>query len=393
MKRLVLIVGLVACSEDKPKKAPQATSKTPPAPSIGATTDAVEMLPSDGSPMNPFTIAEYSKEFASSTAVVVAKKFPAKLSPLAGAGVNLFALGKNVSWAIDGEPSSGFVLWIDDNANGDLSDDTARKFSKVGDVWEYQLTEAVPPAFGVDPVPAPTRLRFGKEGLRKQSALVRRGTLPLPKAPMKFALIGEHGQFGLDHHYIAFDLDRDGKLDLEQLDNPELFHVFEKTITIDDASYAFELVPDGSRLGLRPLKEKLAPRPPLSTGTPAPDFTVKDLDGKQVSLASLRGKVVLIDFWTTSCHPCIKSLPRLAELHAQYKAKGFELLAVASPSDDVRETLGANRAGISAIDEPAQSLYRVDRYPMQFLIGRDGNILCSRCQLAKVEQLLAETLR
>jgi thiol-disulfide isomerase/thioredoxin len=284
------------------------------------------------------------------------------------------------------------VIIIDDNANGDLSDDQVRRFQKVGDAWEYQLTMQVPPTFGDEPVPAPARLRFTKDGLKIQEALVRRGTLPLPKAPMQFALLGSMGQFGLDHHFIAFDLNRDGKLDVETLDNPELFHVFEKTITIDDASYAFELVPDGSRLGLRPLKEKLAPRPPLSSGTPAPDFTVTDLDGKQVSLASLRGKVVLIDFWATSCGPCVRALPRLAELHAKYKAKGFELLAVAEPSDDVREVLGSNRAGISAIDQPAQALYRVDRYPMQFLVGRDGTILCSRCQLAKVEQLLAEQL-
>jgi thiol-disulfide isomerase/thioredoxin len=215
----------------------------------------------------------------------------------------------------------------------------------------------------------------------------------MPKAPMQFALVGSDGQFGLDHHYIAFDLDRDGKLDVEALDNPELFHVFEKTITIDDASYAFELGANGGQLGLRPLKDKLPPRPPLSTGTPAPEIAVTDLDGKPATLSGLRGKVVLVDFWATSCHPCVKALPRLAEIRARYHAKGFELLSVAAPSDDVREVLGAYRAGIAAIDEPAQESYRVDRFPMQFLVGRDGTILCSRCQLDRVEQLVAEALK
>lgn len=389
---VLAVLVVAACSEDK-RKPPPPKPAPPPVTSIVGKTGPIEMLPSDGAPMNPFTIPEYAKEFASSTAVVVAKKFPAGLSKLAGAGVNLFAQAKNVSWVIDGEPTTGFALAFDENVNGDLSDDTRRPFTKVGDAWELNLVMQVPDTFSGAPVPAPVRIRFRNGALRIQRASIRRGTLPLPKAPMQFALVGEGGQFGLDHHFIAFDLDRDGTLDVENLDNPELFHVFEKTITIDDASYSFELVADGSQLGLRPLKDKLPPRPPLSTGTPAPDFAVTDLDGKPASLAALKGKVVLIDFWATSCHPCVKALPRLAELRAKYHTKGFELLAVAAPSDDVKDVLGTHRAGISAIDEPAQALYRVDRFPMQFLVDRDGTIACSRCQLEKVEHKLAELLK
>lgn len=389
-----LVLLAAACSEDKRKSPPKPVSVPSPAViSIRGATGPLELLPGDGSPMHPVTIAEYPKEYAPrADRVVVATKFPAGLSKLAGAGANLYAKGKNVSWVIDGEPTNGFALAFDENANGDLSDDTKRPFTKTADGWELALTLQMPPMFGDEPIPAPARIRFRNGDLRIQQAVVRRGTLPLPKAPMQFALLGDGGQFGMDHHYIAFDLDRDGKLDLESLDNPELLHVFEKTITIDDASYQFELTPDGASLGLRPLKAKLPPRAPLSTGTPAPDFAVTDLDGKPATLAGLRGKVVLIDFWATSCAPCVKALPRLKALHATYAPKGFELLAVAMPSDDVKDVLGANRAGISAIDEPAQEVYRVDRYPMQFLVGRDGNIVCSRCQLEVVEQKLAELL-
>ncbi len=391
--RVLLLAGLLACGDDKPKKQPPA-----PRPAVAAVksivgpSGPVEMMPSDGAPLLPLTLDGYAKEFAGKTSVVVATQFPPGLSKLAGAGVNFFARGKNVSWVIDGEPSRGFALAFDENANGDLRDDPKHSFKKVGDAWELMLTLEMQAMFSDEPVPTPARIRFRNGELRMQSAAVRRGTLPLPKAPMQFALVGEGGQFGLDHHYIAFDLDRDGKVDVEALDNPELFHVFEKTITIDDMSYAFEVGADGGQLGLRPLKDKLPPRPPLSTGTPAPDFAVTDLDGKPASLSGLRGKIVLVDFWATSCAPCVRALPRLAALRAKYHAKGFELLSVAAPSDEVREVLGAHRAGIASIDEPAQAAYRVDRYPMQFLVGRDGNILCSRCQLDRVEQLLAENL-
>jgi len=391
--RWLILVALVACGDEKKKPAPTPVPKTASRSVVGKS-GPIELLASDGAPMNPFTLAEYAKEFGSSTAVIVAKDFPAKASPLAGAGVNMFAQGKNVSWMIDGQPKVGFVFVYDENANGSLSDDPVHELQKVGDNWETTVTMQMPGMFSEDTIPAPARIRFtGKGELRVQRTHARKGTLPLPKAPMAFALIGDGGQFGLDHHYIAFDLNRDGALDLESLDNPELFGVFEKTITIDDVSYAFELTPDGGQLGLRPLAEKLPSRAPLATGTLAPDIAVKDLDGKPASLAALKGKIVLIDFWATSCAPCVKALPRLKELHAKYAPKGFELFAVAMPSDDVKEVLGTYRAGISAIDEPAQLTYRVDRFPMQYLVGRDGNILCSRCQLDKVESILAEQLK
>lgn len=391
--RTLLLIALVACGDEK-KPAPKPVVKPPASPSVVGKSGPIELLSSDGSPMNPFTLAGYATEFASNTSIVFAKQFPAKASPLAGAGVNMFAQGKNVSWMIDGQPKVGFVFIYDENANGTLADDPVHDLVKVGDNWDVTVTMQMPGMFSDDTIPAPARIRFtGKGELRVQRTHARRGTLPLPKAPMQFALIGDGGQFGLDHHYIAFDLNRDGVLDLESLDNPELFGVFEKTITIDDVSYAFELTPDGAQLGLRPLPEKLPARAPLATGTPAPDIALKDLDGKPASLAALKGKIVLIDFWATSCAPCVKALPRLKELHTKYAPKGFELLAVAMPSDDVKDVLGANRAGISAIDEPAQLTYRVDRFPMQYLVGRDGNILCSRCQLDKVESILAEQLK
>jgi thiol-disulfide isomerase/thioredoxin len=210
---------------------------------------------------------------------------------------------------------------------------------------------------------------------------------------MQFAVVGDSGQFGLDHQFIAFDLDRNGTLDTDTLDNPELFHIFEKAITLDDTSYSFELTPDGGQLTLHALPTRLPPRPPLTTGTAAPDIHVTDLDGTPASLWALHGKVVLLDFWSTTCHPCIKNLPRIHELHDKYASRGFEVFGVADSSEGVRETLGPHRVGIAAQDEAAQSAYRVDRFPMYFLLGRDGTILCSRCQLDKIEPMLEPALR
>jgi thiol-disulfide isomerase/thioredoxin len=394
--RLVLLVVLAACSQAKEKpraRAKPAPTATPAPPPLTATTGPVTMLAADGAPMNPFSIAEYKKDFATATNVVVARAFPDGLSPLAGAGVNVQALGKNVSWVIDGEPTKGFAFAYDENANGDLRDDPKRTFTKVGDVWELSFAMKLPDPFSGAPIDAPMRIRMRAGVLSFQKAIERRGTIALPKGPMQFALIGDSGQFGLDHQYIAFDLDRNGALDTDTLDNSELFHIFEHALTLDDTSYTFELAPDGSVLTLRPMKDRLPPRAPLTTGTPAPELSITDLDGKPATLSSLRGKVVLLDFWSTACHPCVKSLPHIAELRAKLHDRGFEVMAIADAQDGVRETLGTNRSGIEAQDDAAQAVYRVDRFPMYFLVGRDGTILCSRCQLDKLEPMIEPALK
>ena len=62
---------------------------------------------------------------------------------------------------------------------------------------------------------------------------------------------------------------------------------------------------------------------------PEPELTLKDLDGKDVTLASLKGKVVLVNFWATWCEPCKIEIPELIELQQEYGPKGFTVLGIA----------------------------------------------------------------
>src|ERR1700757_1184521 len=64
-------------------------------------------------------------------------------------------------------------------------------------------------------------------------------------------------------------------------------------------------------------------------GKSEPDLTLKDLDGKDVSLAQYRGRVVLVNFWATWCEPCKVEIPELIEMQQKYGAKGFTVLGVA----------------------------------------------------------------
>ncbi len=66
---------------------------------------------------------------------------------------------------------------------------------------------------------------------------------------------------------------------------------------------------------------------------PAPNFNYTLLDGARLSTQALRGKVVLVNFWATSCVTCVKEMPALMSTHRKYQAQGFETLAVAMSYD------------------------------------------------------------
>ncbi len=75
-------------------------------------------------------------------------------------------------------------------------------------------------------------------------------------------------------------------------------------------------------------------------GSPAPDFTLKNLDQQEISLKDYRGKVVLINFWGTWCRPCWKENQALLQIREKYRQKGFEVLSIVllSPEPSVRYT-------------------------------------------------------
>lgn len=76
------------------------------------------------------------------------------------------------------------------------------------------------------------------------------------------------------------------------------------------------------------------PRTSDAAGEMAADFTLRDLDGKSVSLSSFKGKVVLVNFWATWCLPCQKEMPELQKIYKDLEPKGFVVLSISA--DDAR---------------------------------------------------------
>ena len=112
-------------------------------------------------------------------------------------------------------------------------------------------------------------------------------------------------------------------------------------------------------------------------GTPAPQFTLPALDGKPISLADLKGKVVLLDFWATFCPPCLAALPELEALHKSHAAEGLVVIGVSV--DDRLPLVKKASAGVSypivQSTPEVWNAYKVNALPSLVLVGRDGKIV------------------
>jgi thiol-disulfide isomerase/thioredoxin len=136
----------------------------------------------------------------------------------------------------------------------------------------------------------------------------------------------------------------------------------------------------------------------------APNFTLRSLEGREVTLSELRGKVVLLDFWATWCSPCRESIPHLIQLYKTYQKKGLEVIGINMDKRDM-ETV---RQFAMSMDIPypvvitldqVERDYGVTGLPSTILIDKKGRIRAkirgftseiAKQMTATVQELLAE---
>ncbi len=212
-------------------------------------------------------------------------------------------------------------------------------------------------------------------------------------------IIGRHEQLeGSDCTVVSIvDLQRRVKQEL-WIDNAT--HVirketFENPSSSSDASIKSETVYTVIRLG-EPGKPEMFAYDPAATqaknrtelaadapesmqGTPAPDFSLPDLSGRVVRLSSLRGKVVLLDFWGTWCGYCREALPTIELLHRSLKDKGLLVFGVDSEAPEVAteylQKFGFTLPSLVDSKDEAVAHYHVQSWPTTVLIDRKGKIV------------------
>jgi peroxiredoxin len=117
----------------------------------------------------------------------------------------------------------------------------------------------------------------------------------------------------------------------------------------------------------------------VTPNAPAPDFTLKSNQGKNLKLSEQRGQVVLVNFWASWCGPCRQEMPHLNRLHDKYRAAGFVMLGV--NIDDNAET-GASTAQKWGVrfpvlfdaDKAVSKRYDLGAMPATVLVDRDGKV-------------------
>lgn len=119
-----------------------------------------------------------------------------------------------------------------------------------------------------------------------------------------------------------------------------------------------------------------------AAGVVAPDFTLNDINGKPLSLASFKGKYVLLDFWGTWCIWCVRGIPKMKEYYNKYKDK-FEILSI-----DCNDAMDKWKEGVKKHELPWKNVYQpktgnvqttemyaIQGFPTKILVGPDGKIV------------------
>ncbi len=118
----------------------------------------------------------------------------------------------------------------------------------------------------------------------------------------------------------------------------------------------------------------------IQEGVSAPDFLLKDIEGRDVSLADFRGKLVFLNFWATWCPPCREEMPSMEKLYRTMQGRPFEMLAVSIDDDPkrverYRSSMEYTFPILMDQNQKVAALYRTTGVPETFLIGPDGTIL------------------
>jgi thiol-disulfide isomerase/thioredoxin len=136
-------------------------------------------------------------------------------------------------------------------------------------------------------------------------------------------------------------------------------------------------------------------------GRPAPDFSLPDVNGKEVSLSSFRGKYVLVDFWASWCGPCRMENPNVVSAYNQYKDKNFTVLGVSldKSKDPWVKAIADDKLTWTHISDlkywesAVVPLYQIEGIPYNILVDPQGNVIARNLRGTGLHAKLREVLK
>lgn len=325
--------------------------------------------------------------------------------------------GTTYAIALD-EPANGdWKIYLDANHNGDLTDDGDGAWASKREQRELTLYGVNHYILDVSWKLANGQVAEGKYGLdfvRPSDAPVlvmvrqgaRTGTIELDGKAHKASLIENDGD-ALFHKpvsnieeakkgrpvWLLVDLNDDGKFDPQGGEILDIRGPFK----LANRTYESTVSPDGATLKLVSSKKEaldLAPKdeqsersPMLPEGTVAPNFKVLAPGGGTIELAKYRGKIVVLDFWSTWCGPCQMSMPHVEQVYQKVKTQGVVVLAVCvfDERQNFNQWLPQNKNSYHfqfAYDPGANDneksvaakLYKTISIPATYVIDKDGKV-------------------
>jgi len=201
--------------------------------------------------------------------------------------------------------------------------------------------------------------------------------------------------------------------------SPQYYAMELGSVSYEDIKKQYEAFSEDVRLYSPEAKEiasELANLENVQPGHEAPDFTAKDINGKDFTMSSLKGKVVIIDFWASWCVPCRKSNPHMLELYRKYHDQGLEMVYVSdddSNPDAWRKAVEKDgltgdgfhhvlrgfkmdrQTGVMDHTNDISDKYAVHFLPTKYLIDREGKIVCkiAEGEDAKIDELIEGLLK
>lgn len=132
----------------------------------------------------------------------------------------------------------------------------------------------------------------------------------------------------------------------------------------------------------------------------APEFTLTDKNGKQVSLAEFRNKYVLVDFWASWCAPCREKNRELNKYYPQLQQQGIEVISISLDDNKAQWLKAVQEDGISWTQladldgfkrSKVRQAYKVEQVPTVYLIDLAGNVVCKGPTMKELEKLKAKS--